>query len=183
MTPIDINFAPASFARSLWHARPVALAAGLLGIVLCGGALVAALDMARQQDALQAEGQEISSRLAKVENDKPSATHSPVSEAQAKAINHAVGQLNLPWRAVLNAVENATPGSVALLSLEPEGKKFLLRGWAEAKSADDMLAYIELLKEQTFFADAALVKHEVNEQDANRPFRFQFEARWIGDES
>ena len=31
-----------------------------------------------------------------------------------------------------------------------------------------------------FFASVVLIKHEVNEQDPNKPLRFQFEAQWAG---
>ena len=51
---------------------------------------------------------------------------------------------------------------------------------AEAKTSDDMIAYIEQLKKQEFFTAVLLTKHEINEQDPNKPWRFQFEAQWVG---
>jgi hypothetical protein len=43
--------------------------------------------------------------------------------AQADAVNAAVMQLNLPWRALHDAVAAATPASIALLALEPDARK------------------------------------------------------------
>jgi hypothetical protein len=88
-------------------------------------------------------------------------------------------QLNLPWRDVLDAVEAATPESIALLMLEPDAKKRRLKGTAEAKSSESMISYIEELKRQKYFSEIILTRHETNDQDPNRPLRFLFEAQWL----
>ena len=103
-----------------------------------------------------------------------------IPDAQATAVNAATAQLNLPWRDLLDAIEAATPAHIALLALEPDAKKSSLRGTAEAKSHDTMIAYIEELKKQGFLGLVALSRHETNEQDQNKPLRFQFEAQWTG---
>jgi len=41
-----------------------------------------------------------------------------------------------------------------------------------------MVGYIEQLKQQEFFAGASLLRHEINDQDPNRPLRFQVEVQW-----
>ena len=41
-----------------------------------------------------------------------------------------------------------------------------------------MIAFVRLLREQPQFADAVLLKHEVNVQDPNRPIRFLVQAWW-----
>jgi len=97
---------------------------------------------------------------------------------QAQFVNSAIGQLNLPWRDLQDAVLAATPRQIALLALEPEPRKQLLKLTAEAKSSDDMVAYVAQLKQQELFSSVTLIRHEINEQDANRPLRFQVEAIW-----
>ena len=99
-------------------------------------------------------------------------------ETRVVAINNAITQLNLPWAPLFESLENLQPRDVALLSLEPDGKKRLLRILAEAKQPDDMIAFVRLLREQPQFADAVLLKHEVNVQDPNRPIRFLVQAWW-----
>jgi Tfp pilus assembly protein PilN len=79
---------------------------------------------------------------------------------------------------MLDAIEAATPKSIALLSLEPNAGKNLIKGVAEAKQSDDMVHYIEQLKKQSFFDRVLITQHEVNQLDANKPIRFQFAAHW-----
>ena len=93
-------------------------------------------------------------------------------------MNASVQQLNLPWRGLHDAVQAATPATIALLALEPDARKSSVRITAEAKSSDDMIAYVEALQRVEWFATVLLVRHEINEQDANRPIRFQIDAQW-----
>ena len=102
----------------------------------------------------------------------------PLPPAQASAVNAAVQQLNLPWRGLHDAVQAATPATIALLALEPDAKKSSVRITAEAKSSDDMIAYVEQLQHVEWFSTVLLARHEINEQDRNKPIRFQIDAQW-----
>jgi Tfp pilus assembly protein PilN len=105
--------------------------------------------------------------------------HQPqVPQEQAAAVNAAVMQLNLPWRALRDAVQATTPKNVALLAIEPDARKQVLRITAEAKTSDDMIGYVEQMKALDSFAAVALTRHEINEQDPNHPVRFQLDAQW-----
>jgi hypothetical protein len=97
---------------------------------------------------------------------------------QAAAVNAAIMQLNLPWRELHDAVQSATPSTVALLALEPDAKKRVLRITAETKGSEDMIGYVERMKAQQRFSGVALTRHEVNDQDQNHPVRFQLDAQW-----
>ena len=101
-----------------------------------------------------------------------------VPPAQAGAVNASVQQLNLPWRGLHDAVQAATPATIALLALEPDARKSSVRITAEAKNSDDMIAYVEALQRVEWFTTVLLARHEINEQDANRPIRFQIDAQW-----
>ena len=90
----------------------------------------------------------------------------------------AAQQLNLPWRGLYDAVQAATPATIALLALEPDAKKNSVRITAEAKGSDDMIAYVEQLERIEWFSTVLLARHEINEQDKNRPIRFQIDAQW-----
>jgi Tfp pilus assembly protein PilN len=115
---------------------------------------------------------------AQVSAPAPVAARPPVPEAQAAAVNAAVLQLNLPWRALHDAVQAGTPSNIALLSLEPDARKSTVRITAEAKTSDDMIAYVEQLQKSEWFGGVSLARHEINEQDPNRPIRFQLDAQW-----
>ena len=101
-----------------------------------------------------------------------------IPEAQATAVNAAVMQLNIPWRGLQDGVAAATPATIALVALEPDPRKQTLKITAEAKNADEMVAYVEQLKQQEFFLGAGIIRHEINTADPNRPLRFQVEAQW-----
>lgn len=100
---------------------------------------------------------------------------------QVDAVNLAVAQLNLPWRDLFDAIEATTPANVALLSVEPDARKNVVRGNAEAANSDAMIAYIERLKRHAFFKQAVITHHEVNDKDPDHPLRFQFDVVWRGE--
>jgi Tfp pilus assembly protein PilN len=177
--PICIDFAPRSFMRALRLTRPLTWVIGLSGLLLCAGVSFQALHIVQEQRAAEARLQMKQAEFAARIAHKPIARKSSVTEARAGAVNAAIGQLNLPWQEVFNAIEAATPATIALLALEPDAKRHVLKGVAEAKASDEMIGYLEALRQQDFFSELALTRHEINEQDPNKPIRFQFEANWI----
>ncbi len=179
MRKMQLDFAPPSLRRTLYHTPPLAWAAVLAGAALCAGAAFAgyqALAQSRAADARAARAQLARQPAAQARQDAPKIV---IPEAQGKAVNAAILQLNLPWRQLQQSVAESTPKSIGLLALEPDPRRQALKITAEAKNADDMIAYIEQLKEQEFFAAAVLVRHEVMETDPNRPLRFQVEVQWV----
>jgi len=178
MKRVRLDFARPGLRRTLFNAPRLAWGLVLGALPLCCAVLVQTLDYreAREEvDALQAA---LRAR-AGVQIVQPVAQRAvPVSEQQAGAVNAAVMQLNLPWRALHDAVRAATPATVALLALEPDARKRVLRITAEARSSDDMIAYVETLQTQKWFGGVTLVRHEIGEQDPNRPIRFQIDAEW-----
>lgn len=177
MKPLRIDFSTPSLARSVYRAGPGTwlLAAGAL--VLCASAAWLGMDLAEQQRRYDAE---IAAARAAHKAPAPVAVAQlpRISDAQAAGVNAAIAQLNLPWRALHDAVAAATPASIALLALEPDARKHLLEITAEAKNADDMVGYVEQLKRQELFQGVVLTRHEINDQDPLRPIRFQIEAAW-----
>lgn len=179
MSRIDIDFAAPGLRRTLFHVHPAVWVVAALGLLLCAGAASTGYRLVSQRHEREAHLRYLSERQA-ARARLPAATGAKVAipEAQAAAVNAAVLQLNLPWRALQEAVAAATPPTVALLSLEPDARKQVLRVSAEVKTSDDMVAYIEELKQQEFFSAVVLTRHEIMELDPNRPIRFQFEATW-----
>ncbi|HEY0585134.1 MAG TPA: hypothetical protein VGD52_03305 [Pseudoduganella sp.] len=178
MRPMQIDFVSANWRATLYRVHPVLLAAGVLGValLLAGAALgvQAAKQQAARDESLRAQERKQAAAVRAPER-KPETV---IPEAQAVAVNAAILQLNLPWRDLQDAVAAANTPAVALLALDPDPRKQTLKITAEAKNSDDMVGYIEQLKKQEFFAGAALLRHEVNDQDPNRPLRFQVEVQW-----
>jgi Tfp pilus assembly protein PilN len=181
MKKIGIDFAPPSLARSLLR-TPRHSWAMVLAVLIMGGALagahVAAGRERREVELLRAQAQAQVSARAQATTVAPVASRPPVPEAQANAVNAAVLQLNLPWRALHDAVQEGTPANIALLAMEPDARRSSVRITAEAKNSDDMIAYVERLQKVEWFSAVLLSRHEINEQDPNRPIRFQLDAQW-----
>jgi len=90
---------------------------------------------------------------------------------QGRALIQITQQLNTPWSQLLDVLEASLPPDVALVSIEPDGASGKVRIQAEAKALETLIAYAGTLRHQPTFTAVELVKHETNEQDANRPVR------------
>jgi len=184
MKRVRLDFARPGLRRALFLAPPGVWGPVLGALAVCCAALVQALDYREAREEVNALQAALRARAGvqpapAVQPALQSTTRkAPPSEQQATAVNAAVMQLNLPWRALHDAVRAATPASVALLALEPDARKHVLRITAEARTSDDMIGYVEKLQEQGVFGAATLVRHEIGEQDPNRPLRFQVDAEW-----
>lgn len=179
MKSMQIDFAPRSLRRTLFHLHPLVLAAGVAGLLLCAGAVLAGWKLVGQQREREHQIRHLQERAAALSAAPVVVAKVAIPEAQAAFVNGAVMQLNLPWRALQDAVASGTPRNVALVALEPDPRKKILKITAETKTSDEMVAYVEELKQQELFASVVLTRHEINEQDANRPLRFQLEAVWV----
>lgn len=177
MKRVRLDFAPPSLRRSWYRIPPAAWGPVVGGIALCGAALAHVLDYREAREELDAQLAALAARAA-APVVVPVPARASVGEQEAAAVNGAIARLNLPWRALHDAVRAATPPNVALLALEPDAKKRVLRISAEARHSDDMLAYVAALGKGKLFGAVTLVRHEVLEQDPNRPLRFQLDAAW-----
>lgn len=180
MKRIDINFAPRSIRRSVATIHPLAWLSAIVGLILLASVMRAGYFQLQKYDSLSAELRIVDMQANRhwVQTASKQRKYT-ISEQQESSVNGAIDQLNIPWNDLLLAVENATPATIALLALEPDPRSKVLKATAEAKDSEGMFDYLKSLKKQAFFGDVVLTKHEMNEQDPNRPIRFQFEAPWI----
>ncbi|RZT01892.1 hypothetical protein SAMN05216319_5485 [Duganella sp. CF402] len=176
---MKIDFAPRSVRRTLFHIHPAVLALAGVGVLLCAAAAVGGWQLAEQRREREHQLQHLQERVARL-SARPAAEVARVAipEAQATFVNGAILQLNLPWRELQDAVLAATPRTVALVAMEPDPRKRILRITAETKTSDDMIDYVAALKDQDSFSGVVLTRHEINDADPNRPLRFQLEATW-----
>lgn len=178
MKALRIDFAAPSLARTVHRTGPLAWAAACMAVLLCLAASGVFARLQSQQRVHRAELAAVSAR-ARVPVAAPVVAAAPrISEVQAAAVNAAVLQLNLPWRALHDAIGGATPAAVALLELEPDAKKRSIKITAETKTSEEMIDYVAALKRQELFTEVTLTRHEIDEQSPHRPIRFQLEAEW-----
>ena len=91
----------------------------------------------------------------------------------------ALQRLSLRWDELFTALEATRTNGVALLAIEPDPGKSIVKLTAEAKSPDDMLDYVERLQAGGGLTDVALASHQVKPSDPLRPVRFVVLASWL----
>lgn len=172
----DIDFRPGPTVRAKVTRSSFAACVAML---LCIG-IVAGESVHIRMQRTQVESRTASVRARIAARQKPITNEAslPIKADQAASVNKAISQLNLPWRQLLRDVEASTPKEIALLSIEPDAKRNVLKGTAEAPDSAGMLAYLTQLRSRGHFESVLLARHELNEQDPMHPLRFQFEANW-----
>jgi hypothetical protein len=173
MRRVDIEFAAPARGIGRLQAALVAIAAALLGASLLHFVAI-------QRDADRVEKVY---RKIMVDAERNPAKSARITEAripppQVRAINAAIDRLNLPWAELFAVLETSKPDNVALLAVEPDGKKRTVVIIAESRSPDHMLRFVERLRQQPFFRDAFLTRHELRDVDPSNPYRFSLEIRW-----
>jgi len=177
MKRIDIDFSPRHWRVALMRAGLIELLllSLLIILVIIGVPTVNAMRervlAAESKLELQRTNEERSSRVAGSGN-------APISSLAAAAANEAIRQLNLPWKDLYLALERSTPRRIALLSIEPDAARRLLKLEAQSPSPEAMLDYLGMLRKDGFFSSVALVRHEADETSSSRVVRFMIEATW-----
>jgi Tfp pilus assembly protein PilN len=105
-------------------------------------------------------------------------TADPAEQARLRAVRKVTYGLVTPWADLLDTLESVPHQSVALLSVEPSVSKRSIRVTAEARNADDMLAYWSALQQDSRLTAVVLVSHQVQQQAPGTPVRFQLQAGW-----
>lgn len=125
-------------------------------------------------------------RLTAIER---SAHHKPIGDqntstdarqvgSEMKEANEVLLQLALPWDDLFKAVETSDDDKIALLSIEPDAQKHLVKISGEARSLDCMLNYVRLLQESGLLSEVNLKSHQIYQQDPDKPIRFSLVAAW-----
>ena len=178
MKALTINFAPRTLARCVHGLSPWAwllLVSGVLFVAAAGWRLVA---LQEQESHVRAVLAGARARLASRPEAERRVAMPLLTPTQSGVINVAVQQLNIPWAGLLDALEAAALPRVALLEIVPDASARRLRGVAEARSAEDMLSYIERLRGQQAFSLVLLSSHQMNEAERAKVLRFEFVATW-----
>jgi hypothetical protein len=101
-----------------------------------------------------------------------------ISPDKKRFIQATITTLNMPWEALLLAIEDSDTNEVALLSLEPNFKKQQIILQGEAKNLASVLSYINRLEDHPPLEKAYLQKHSVDETNPFKPVKFTVLAEW-----
>lgn len=99
---------------------------------------------------------------------------------EVKHANEVLHRLTLPWEPLFQAVESCASKEVALLAMEPDLEKRVVKISGEAKNLAAMLDYVRRLEAQAVFGSVYLQSHQVQQHDPEKPVRFAVLARWRG---
>jgi len=149
-----------------------------IGLALLAAALaVAAQAVIRYRD-IQQERAALAASLDLLEAGPRLAR--PVSaarpEEEAAGIESVLRRLALPWPQMIESVESTASPQVALLQLQPEPERRLLRLTAEAGTPEAMLEYLRRLGESKALTDVHLVSHQIQRDDPSHPVQFVAQA-------
>jgi Tfp pilus assembly protein PilN len=178
MRSLSIDLAPFSVRREWHRIRPFARVLALIGLLLCGVAAWRAQTLLVRLQALDAQTARIVERNDRIVRAAQRVSREPLDAKQAAAVNLAVARLNLPWDALLDAIEAATPAQIALMSITPAPARALLRIEAECEDAQGMLDYLAALGRQPMLGRVTLTRHELVKDGMDKVLRFQIEVQW-----
>lgn len=103
----------------------------------------------------------------------------PAGAGEAQTAARQSGeQLATPWGGLFVRLETTLPKGIALIALEADARKPEASLTAEARTAKDMLAWIEQLKDEAGFASVTLASHALQESDPQQPLRFVLRLAW-----
>jgi hypothetical protein len=101
-----------------------------------------------------------------------------LSRDQVKSINDAVAALNLPWPALLGAIEAVRPRDVALVRIEPRTKDRAVLITAQADDMGRLLDYMGQISRTTPFVRVSPTRQEVVLVGDRQRKQANFEAFW-----
>ncbi len=104
-----------------------------------------------------------------------------VSEQTLRELNAAqqiLRELALPWDALFGAIEAATDGSTAMLAIEPDAAKRVVRISGEARNYLAVLNFMGRLEKTPVLSGVHLLSHQIREDVAERPYQFTLSASW-----
>jgi hypothetical protein len=109
----------------------------------------------------------------------------PAQEARNGDLTKEAGDIALklttPWTRLLAELEGASHDSasdIALLSVEPDESKHVVRVTGESRDLPRVLAYVGRLQTSALLRYPMLDSHEVRSDDPQRPVRFALSAEW-----
>lgn len=154
-----------------------ASASGVAALLLGAGAMMLAIAVFQDIQARATLVEAQLDRSGKRASDAGAGNARQFGDAVKRA-NAVARDLSRPWDSVFVAIESAVAGDVALLAIEPDAGKGVVRVTAEARDKDAMLRYVTRLQAQQPLRRVQLERHEVLVLEPERPVRFVVAGGW-----
>lgn len=166
------------FKQQRYGYSPIGL--GLLAIGLAMAAQVALMEQ-----GLAEKIRAVEQKVARLEKEgtrraQPArATDGAALQLEVRQANEILHQLALPWHGLFKAIESSNEKEVALLAVQPDMQRRVLRLSGEAKDFDALLAYVGRLEKNPALSQVYITQHEIRSQDPEKPVRFALVANWV----
>lgn len=167
----DINFA----TRRALPAWQVAAFALLVATATWGAYRYVTL--AQASDATRTHASAQRTQLLR-SSETPVRASPELSKERMKAINEAIVSLNTPWPALLNALESARTGHVALTRVEPRPQDRSVLVTAQADDIGLLLDFMQRMAETAPFVRVRPVRQEAVVEVGVSRKQATFEADW-----
>jgi len=146
------------------------------GRVLLACALGLAGDLAFSTVRLARTLGENEAIVARAQPKRPASA--PASADEVALARDTVERLALPWSKLFAALEAAASEQVALLAIEPDTKSGTVKISGDSKDYLAALGYVLNLSKADALSHVQLVRHEVKQNDPQRPVAFSITAAW-----
>ena len=146
------------------------------GRVLLACALGLAGDLAFSTVRLARTLGENEAIVARAQRKRPAGA--PASADEVALARDTVERLALPWSKLFAALEAAASEQVALLAIEPDTKSGTVKISGDSKDYLAALGYVLNLSKADALSHVQLVRHEVKQNDPQRPVAFSITAAW-----
>lgn len=130
------------------------------------------LSLSRQAERLESKAVQIAQAHPRLRNEKLTAAEVRDRVQEVKRANEVLRRLTLPWERLFQAVESSSGKEVALLAVNPDMEKGVVKISGEAKNLGSALEYIQKLEKQEMFGTVYLQSHQIQSQDPEKPVRF-----------
>lgn len=159
------------------------------GAILLAAGLAVAAQLAWMERDLSARIRAAEQKVARLEQEgdrrirqlgQPTrAADGAALQLEVRQANEILRQLALPWHGLFKAIESSNEKEVALLAVQPDMQRRVLRLSGEAKNFDALLVYVARLEKNEALSQVYITRHEIRSQDPEKPVRFGLVANWV----
>jgi hypothetical protein len=153
------------------------------GWALLLGSLISVVVLLLAHRQISDEASRHRATITRVEARLPGAslsTAAPAADATLTAARRVTDQQQQPWAELFAALEAADNKDVAVLTLDPEPARGVLKIQAEARNLGAMLAYHRRLEAGGALRQVVLQAHDFEKEATEAPVRFHLVANWGG---
>lgn len=172
MRALDLDYQPARFAH------PLSLLLLVTGIVMASIFIWQYQQLNREVGIWESKISEIKQANQRTTRFSDRKADEGRNLQEINYANSVIRQLALPWENLFRALEDVRNEKVAILSIDPNAQKGVVKISGESKTTKEMLDYVRSLQMQGTLSNVFLANHQIQERDPEKPVRFTLTANW-----